>query len=152
MKPRRWPRPADTALDRARAIAREYRDALHTADPDRCAALDRAAGEFGETWLLPAPQYHDRDLVTLSDLAELLGEKRGTVWAWWNRGHIPREQSGLFRVDAVVDALATWRLARRHLDAPRSGDTPNGSTSAVVDDQPLVEWRPADGRCPKPGA
>lgn len=114
IKSRRWPRPADSALDRARAIAREYRDALHETDPPRCAALDRAAAEFGEDgWLLPRAQTgHDGELLTLTDLAEALGEKRGTVWAWWHRGQIPREPCGLFRLDEVLDALARRRARR----------------------------------------
>jgi hypothetical protein len=101
-------------VDRARAIAREYREALTRADPAQCAVLDRAAAEFGETWLTGAVQHTDSELLTLTDLAELLGEKRGTVWAWWNRGRIPREPSGLFRVDAVEAALVAWRVAREN--------------------------------------
>lgn len=112
LKRRRWPNPADSALDRARAIAREYRDALHAADPHRCAVLDQAAGEFGETWLTARLQFTDSELLTLTDLADVLGQKRGTVWAWWNRGLIPREPNGLFVLDAVVDALAARRGAR----------------------------------------
>lgn len=113
LKRRRWPNPRDTALDRARAIAREYRDALRTADPHRCTVLDQAADEFGETWLTARPQYATGELLTLTDLADALGEKRSTVWAWWNRGHIPREPNGLFVLDAVVDALADRRIARK---------------------------------------
>lgn len=110
---RRWPRPADTAVDRARAIARQYRDELHRADPARCAVLDTAAREFGEGfWLLGVPQYSDTELVTLAELAARLGEPYKTVWAWWRRGRIPREPCGLFHVDDVQRALAAWRADR----------------------------------------
>lgn len=109
---RPWPRPADTAVDRARCIAWEYRAALAREAPVRCTALDQAALELGETWITGAPQHTDAELLTLVDLAAVLGEKYGTVWQWWRRGHIPREPSGLFRMDAVLDALARWRGAR----------------------------------------
>lgn len=109
---RAWPRPADTAVDRARCIAWEYRTALADTAPQRCAALDQAAVELGETWIAGAPQHTDAELLTLTDLAGVLGEKYKTVWAWWHRGHIPRESSGLFRLDAVLDGLARWRVER----------------------------------------
>jgi hypothetical protein len=112
MKQRRWPRPADTAVDRARAIAREYRQVLWQVDPVRCAVLDRAADAFGEDWVTQTAQYNDSDLLTLADLAAQLGEKYSTVHQWWRRGKIPREPSGLFRFNDVVDALAVWRVAR----------------------------------------
>lgn len=135
IRQRRWPNPADSALDRARSIAREYRDALHAADPGRCAILDRAAEEFGELWLVARPQFTDSELVTLTDLAETLGVARGTVWAWWSRGHIPREPNGLFFVDAVVDALAARRVNRK----PAAPDVPAPVVSEP-DDAP-------DARC-----
>jgi hypothetical protein len=99
-------------VDRARAIAREYRDALHEVDPVKCAVLDRAAEEFGERWITQAAQHTDAPLVTLAELADMLGEQYKTVWQWWNRGRIPREHNGLFRPDHVVNALAAWRLER----------------------------------------
>jgi hypothetical protein len=99
-------------VDRARCIAWEYRAALAREAPGRCAALDQAAVELGETWITGAPQHTDAELLTLTDLAAALGEKYGTVWAWWKRGRIPREPSGLFRLDAVLDALARWRVER----------------------------------------
>lgn len=99
-------------MDRARCIAWEYRTALAKEAPARCAALDQAAVELGETWITGAPQHTDAELLTLTDLAAALGEKYGTVWQWWKRGRIPREHSGLFRLDAVLDALARWRVER----------------------------------------
>jgi len=114
MTTRRWPRPADTAVDRARAIAREYRAALQHVDPERCDRLDRAAVAFGELWLTGTIQHTDRELVTLAELAALLGEPYKTVWAWWRRGKIPREPDGQFRVDDVQRALVKWREDREH--------------------------------------
>ena len=122
---RRWPRPADTAVDRARAIAREYRAALQHVDPARCAVLDRAAEAFGELWLTGAVQYTDSELVTLAELAAQLGEQYKTVWAWWRRGRIPREPDGRFRVDDVLGALADWQTKRGHINR-QNADIPPG--------------------------
>ena len=124
---RPWPRPADTAVDRARCIAWEYRAALAREAPARCTSLDQAALELGETWVTGAPQHTDAELLTLTDLAAALGEKYGTVWAWWRRGHIPREHSGLFRMDAVLDGLARWRVER---------DTASAAAVVELPDEP----------------
>lgn len=49
-----WPNPNATALDRARTIARTYRDALQAADPQRAGILDEAAKRVGESWVTGA--------------------------------------------------------------------------------------------------
>lgn len=46
-----WPDPTATALDRARAIARGYRDTLARLDPATAATLDQAAARVGEGWV-----------------------------------------------------------------------------------------------------
>lgn len=143
---RPWPRPADTAVDRARCIAREYRAALATEAPDRCAALDQAAVELGETWITGAPQHTDAELLTLTDLAAALGEKYGTVWQWWKRGRIPREHSGLFRLDAVLDGLARWRVERETAGAGAVVEVPSAPDDLPVRDPAATSISQANTR------
>lgn len=49
-----WPDPQANALDRARAIARTYRDALTRAAPNAAGHIDQAAQSVGEGWVTGA--------------------------------------------------------------------------------------------------
>lgn len=80
-----WPWPNDTAADRARKIARMYRQHLHTLNPAICDQLDQTAAGFGETWMLEAAADEtddDRELTT-TQAADLAGTtpKRIREWA-----------------------------------------------------------------------
>lgn len=66
-----WPHPDATALDRARAIARGYRDALHAANPQRAGILDAAAQRVGESWITGATT--GERACTVAEAALLLG-------------------------------------------------------------------------------
>jgi hypothetical protein len=110
MKQRRWPVPAESALQRRTQIARSYRAALLEIAPDRCAVLDRAAEALGENWVTPTLISTDEETLTLTDCAEQLGVKVGTLWAWANRGVVPRLDDGRFDLAVVQQALA----ARTH--------------------------------------
>ncbi|AHH98305.1 hypothetical protein [Kutzneria albida] len=122
IKPRRWPIPGDTALDAARAIAREYRRALQLVDPDTCAHLDRQAEVFGQQWLLPTVAIHgENDLVTLDVAAELVGRSRDMIYKWARRdqrltAHPGSDGRLRVRVGDVenVDAEMRQRRAQRH--------------------------------------
>ena len=46
-----WPDPRANALDRARAIARTYRDALARVHPVSARQIDEAAQDVGEGWV-----------------------------------------------------------------------------------------------------
>lgn len=109
---KRWPRPQDTSLQRARAIARSLLQVLHTVAPERGAAMERAALELGENWLSAPVITTDEPLLTLTECAKALGTKTGTLWAWASRGVVPREPDGLFDLAKVQRALAE-RPARR---------------------------------------
>lgn len=113
MKPRKWPRPEDSPLERRSQIARSYRAALAEIAPDRCAVLDRAAEALGENWIVPPMVVSDDSLMTLTAAAEALGVKRGTLWAWADRGIVPRETDGRFDLAAVRVALADRSTRRR---------------------------------------
>lgn len=112
IKAKQWPRPQDTAVDRARAICREYRQALQRVAPDVVARLDAAADALGESWLAETPQYHDdTEPLTTRQLAEALGEKTGTVDQWFRRGIITRHPGGYF-LPEVTRELQVWRAKR----------------------------------------
>lgn len=46
-----WPDPTANALDRARAVARAYRAALHNAAPQAARLIDEGAHRVGESWV-----------------------------------------------------------------------------------------------------
>lgn len=74
--------------------------------------MDRAALELGYGWVMPVVVTTDAPRLRLTELAKALGQKTGTVWAWANRGVIPRGDDGLFDLAEVQRALAK-RPARR---------------------------------------
>jgi hypothetical protein len=106
MKQRKWPVPTDSALQRRTQVARSYRAALLEIAPERCAVLDRAAEALGENWVAPVLVTTDEDTLNLTDCAEQLGVKVGTLWAWASRGVVPRLDDGRFDLAAVQQALA----------------------------------------------
>lgn len=80
---RRWPFPGDTATDRARQVAAQYRTALTAVDPVACAAIDAAAHAVGEAWVTPTPAIHDdTDLVSVADAADLVARSVRTLYNW----------------------------------------------------------------------
>ena len=85
IKPRRlpWPNPADTALDRARAIARDLHRELAKHAPETAEAMARAAAALGEPWLTPAPAVHrDDDWLTLADAAADIAGTPNMIYKW----------------------------------------------------------------------
>lgn len=92
IKPRRlaWPNPADTALDRARAIARDLHRELAKYAPEKAQAMARAAAALGEPWLEPVlATGHDDDWVLLKDAAADIGGTADQVYKWTRRGPDP---------------------------------------------------------------
>lgn len=106
MKARKWPNPNETALQRRTRIAWSYRAALEKIAPESCAALDRQAHAVGEDWVSPTLITTDEPTLNLTDCAEQLGVKVGTLWAWASRGVVPRLEDGRFDLAAVQQALA----------------------------------------------
>lgn len=126
IKPRRhpWPFPGDTALDRARAVAREYRRVLLQFAPDRVHALDRHFTNLGEPWV--APQRADLDLnaeLPAQVLSDYLGGEptADTLRQWRARGHLPKRVDDrgrpVYRVGDVLDHVAEQRRARANRSA-----------------------------------
>lgn len=82
-----WPWPADTALARARRVARSYRDALEATDPAVCAYLDAEMDRFGQRWVLDLyATYQEHDLLSAELVADYAQVRRKTVYEWARRG------------------------------------------------------------------
>lgn len=121
IKPRRqpWPHPGDTALDRARHIARTYRNELARLDPHRASVLDDAFVRYGEPWITPQPGELDLNTTLPAPaLSDYLGgdPTPATIRQWASRGHIPRhtDTNGrtVYRVGDILNHIATQRRAR----------------------------------------
>lgn len=86
----RWPLPGDRAVDRARQVALEYREALHRVAPQLAAQMDTYARDAGEQWVLGRSLYDDNQLVTPLQAADELGRSVRTVYNWVATGRLPR--------------------------------------------------------------
>lgn len=112
---------AVTALEAARAVARSYRDALHTADPVLCAHLDERARDRGHGWWLLQPADIPADLVddaldallSAPDIEHFCGVSSRTVRSWDRRGllgrHAGPDGSPRYRVREVLAVEARNR-------------------------------------------
>ncbi|MFC5992931.1 helix-turn-helix domain-containing protein [Pseudonocardia hispaniensis] len=90
-----WPFPGDLPVDRARQVARTFRDALHQVDPDAAAAIEQAAVAVGETWLRPAVALAaDEDFVSVADAADIVGCSVRLVYKWVADGVLPSYPEG----------------------------------------------------------
>lgn len=112
-----WPWPADSTAERARRVARSYREALLTRLPDECAALDAQMTQFGQRWVMPTRTEPDLDeRVTVRVAAEYVGLTVHGVYAWVYLGKVEssRGRDGLTRVRLgdVLDVAAQGRIRR----------------------------------------
>lgn len=121
-----WPWPGDTALDRARRIARGYRDALASADPATCQRLDTAAAAVGETWLHDQPRLalDPDDWYPAAAVAADLGVRAGRVRNWGYMQWVPtitdRAGHRLYRISDCQDLMAQSRRDRASRGAGQS--------------------------------
>lgn len=112
----RWPNPADSSLDRARAIARDYRAALLERDRAECFRLDNLARYVGQGWVAPAvQQYQPDDLLTGRQAADLCNIRPTTLQQWKARGlQVTETVDGRrYRVGDLKDYQARCRVQRR---------------------------------------
>lgn len=92
MSPRRkppdpWPWRADTPVERARRVAHGYREELARLAPDLCRRIDERCVRLGQSWVLPkVVAYHEDDLLTTDEVADVMGVQPGTVDQWRHRG------------------------------------------------------------------
>lgn len=108
-----WPWPGDTPLDRARRVARTYRDALRRTDRELCAQLDQRTRDLGQQWIAPTTLAYDLDdQLTADEVAELCQVKPDTVRVWRYRG-LPTVDTPDGRRYRVADVL-NYHAQRRH--------------------------------------
>ena len=70
-------------MERRARVARSYRDALATVDPDGCAELDAAMLRLGQRWVLPTVAvYTDDDLLTAVLVADWAHVTLKAVYGW----------------------------------------------------------------------
>jgi len=91
-----YPFPEDTTLERARRVARSYRDALRGVDPELCKFLDEKAVQIGQGWVCPTRITADAleeamdAVMGAKDIALLLGIRVGTIYGWASKGLLER--------------------------------------------------------------
>lgn len=114
-----WPFPGDPPLERARAIARSYRSALHAHAPTECARLDEKAVALGQAWIapteLPADLVEDALDAELSaaDIEHFWRIPSSTIRAWATKGLLTRrcapDGSPRYLVRDVLDVQSRAR-------------------------------------------
>jgi hypothetical protein len=112
----RWPNPADSSLDRARAIARDYRAALLERDRAECLRLDNLARYVGQGWVAPrVSQFEPDDLLTARQAADYCDIRPTTLQQWKARGLkvIETADGRRYRVQDLNDYRASRRVKRR---------------------------------------
>lgn len=78
-----WPFPGDSALDKARHIARDYRNELHRIAPEHCERMDEQARRLGQGWVAPELVAFDlNDWVTVRQAADYLSVSESTIRKW----------------------------------------------------------------------
>lgn len=117
-------------LDWARDIARSYRSALHSIDPDRCAQLDEVARKRGQHWIAPTPiPAHlvdgamDAQLSAI-DIQHFWGIPAATIYGWASKGILkasntdpetgarPSPRKAKYRVSDVFEVEGRGRASR----------------------------------------
>lgn len=112
-----WPNPRDTALDRARAIARSLLAALEKADAPAAARHVALAGQFGEAWLAPLRDTSpDERRLTTAEAAALVGRHEVTIRKWISQGtrngHLTRHPDGIDERE-LLDLVAAMKTPTR---------------------------------------
>lgn len=84
----KWPRPGESAVERARSVALMYRQHLRAQSVPVCDQLDRLAVELGEAWAAPTLVVHEPDqAVTTDEAAELAGVTPEMIRHWARLPH-----------------------------------------------------------------
>ncbi|WP_143268508.1 MerR family transcriptional regulator [Amycolatopsis vastitatis] len=108
-----WPWPGDSPLDRARRVARNYRDALMRADAEACGELDRRCRDLGQGWIVPQQmKFGQDDLLDVDEVADLCDVQADTVRQWRRRG-LPTVDTPDGQRYRVADVLAYHAERRR---------------------------------------
>lgn len=122
MSPRRrvvnnWPWPGATPTDKARELARLYREAGLSDDPlNAVARVDAIAQRREQGWVVPQrAQWQLDDLLTADELVDYFCVKPRTIDAWVSRGLKATDtvDGRRYRYGDIVDYQAQQRLRRR---------------------------------------
>lgn len=119
-----WPNPDANALDRARAIARTYRDALTAANPQRAAILDHAARRVGEGWVCDA--ITGEQACTVSEAALMLGVSDSRVRQLIGSGALRSEGKTATGHVIYISAILRYNRSR---SVAAGGQSANALTS-----------------------
>jgi hypothetical protein len=106
---------ADTPLDKARTVARSYREALRMQVPHLCARIDAHMVEHGQTWVVPqVAQYEFDDLLNARQAADYCGIEPNTLQVWKARGLevVETVDGRRYRVRDLLEYQATRRQKR----------------------------------------
>jgi len=106
----KWPDPRANALDRARAIARTYRDALTRTAPDAALRIDQAAQGVGEGWISGATT--GPKACTVREAAALLGVNDSRVRQLIGSGHLASQGKDRDGHVLLVDDVIAYRNVR----------------------------------------
>lgn len=110
-----WPWPGDSNLDRARRVARNYRERLQEVAPDECAQLDRTHRDWGQRWMLPQRIYAQLDdVLDVDNAAEYCQVAVKTIYEWRRRGlpHVDTPEGSRYVVRDLVEYQRDRRLRR----------------------------------------
>lgn len=110
-----WPWPADTPTERARRVARSYRDALQRHAPEECEQLDERTRKLGQGWIIPAILTVDPDdLLTRFQAGDYCGVRAKTISEWRQRGLkvTPTPDGDRYRVGDLIEYQAELRRKR----------------------------------------
>ena len=109
-----WPWSGDTPAEKARRVARSYRDRLEFADPDACARLDREMTRLGQRWVLPTvAAYTEDDLLPADLVADYAHVSLKAVYGWRKTRDAEHHHPGRYPVPVrrrSAVARPAWRI------------------------------------------
>lgn len=91
-----WPWPGDSREDRAKRVARSYRNLIFEISQGRCAdpagslhRLDAHWASLGVHWTTPSPYpLEPGDWLSAADMAHAIDRTRKDIYNWARAGHI----------------------------------------------------------------
>lgn len=120
-----WPWPGETRDQRAKRVARSYRDLVQDIAQGRCTdpagelhRLDMHWQQFGIRWLIPDRKPIDiNGWMTAPDLAQYLDRTRKDIYNWARLGHIEQRASADGSPEYSVSSVVSYQQVltrRRH--------------------------------------
>lgn len=83
-----WPFPGDSLLQRARHVARAYRERLHLNNRDLCGQTDELMICLGQAWVVPGYEhYQPHDEITGDVAAAMISRTEATIRRWATKPH-----------------------------------------------------------------